>query len=480
MRIVYLLESAAELWGGVKAVLEDANDLTAKGHTVTVLAKSSAPSWMPVRAPFQQVPDFGPQHIPPADVVVGTFWTTVAAALQCGRGAAVHYCQGYEGDSVENQSVRERIEAVYRLPTAKVTIAPHLRELLQRRFPGSVHEVVYAIDHDCFRPGAPRGLGKGALRVGLVGPWQIAWKDLRTGYEACALARRAGLDFELVRISNTGIDPEERTFGLTMEAHERVPPARMGDLYRSLDVMLCTSSGPEEGFFLPAVEAMACGVPCVMTDVPCFRGYSERQHALFVPAKDPAAMAEALVLAATHPSVGQWLRAEGIAAAARFTRARHLEALEVAFGEIAAEHRKRSPHPTPLGAKPLDKEALLRRTTEMATALRAAADAWSEGGDQARALAHLEAAASIHPEAAELLEQLGAARFRAGDASGASAALERALACGASGPGFWNDLGVARHATGDTFGARTCFTKALILEPANADANANLLAIGKA
>lgn len=477
MRIVYLLENAAELWGGVKAVLEDANDLSAKGHTVTVLAKSAAPTWMPVRATFRRVPDFSAQHVPEADVVVGTFWTTVPAAIASGRGAPVHYCQGYEGDAEPDRAARERIEAVYRLPTAKITIAPHLRELLRQRFPGPVHEIVYAIDHTMFAPGTPRGLARGRIRVGLVGPWQIPWKDLRTGFEACALAQRAGLDLELVRISNTAIDPAERTFGLKLECHERVPPARMGELYRSLDALLCTSSGPEEGFFLPAVEAMACGVPCVMTDVPCFRGYGERQHALFVPPKDPAAMAEALVIVTTHPNVGQWLRAEGLAAAARFTRARHLEELEAAFTTIAAEHAKRVAANRVTPTPQCDTEALLRRTGEMATALRAAAEAWSAGGDDTRALAHLEAAATIHPEDAALLEQLGVARFKAGDAYGAAAALERALACGGDGPGLWNDLGVARHARGDAPGARACFTHALELDPANADANANLQAL---
>src|SRR5262245_24415172 len=99
MRIVYLLETAAEIWGGVKSVLEDANLLHDRGHEVTVLARSAAPGWMSLRARFAQVPDFDPARIPEADVVVGTFWTTVPHALAARRGVAVHYCQGYEGDN---------------------------------------------------------------------------------------------------------------------------------------------------------------------------------------------------------------------------------------------------------------------------------------------------------------------------------------------------------------------------------------------
>ena len=69
-----------------------------------------------------------------------------------------------------------------------------------------------------------------------------------------------------------------------VEWHERVAPRAMGDLYRTLDIFVATSRGSEEGFFMPSIEAMACGVPCVLTDIPCANDYDEhRDYALFVP-----------------------------------------------------------------------------------------------------------------------------------------------------------------------------------------------------
>ncbi|HIE72193.1 MAG TPA: glycosyltransferase, partial [Planctomycetes bacterium] len=85
---------------------------------------------------------------------------------------------------------------------------------------------------------------------------------------------------------------------------------------RSLDVFLGTSSGEEEGFFLPAIEAMACGVPSVLTDIPCFRNHQDLvghdRYALFVDPQDPTAMAEAIVLAGALPDIRTSLRAGGI------------------------------------------------------------------------------------------------------------------------------------------------------------------------
>ena len=275
MRITWLLEVADQLWGGVKVALENANWQHRQGHRVTVVSRSGPPAWMQLACDFRRVQDFRSEHLPDADVLVATYWTTVSWARSAApsKGAPVHFCQGYEGSGAENEALRDRIESAYRLSgVQRVTIAPHLTRLFQERFGIAASQVPYTIDHAVHFPGPERRPGT-PLRVGLVGPWQVAWKGLATGYAACQLAHQAGQQLVLVRATNTAPDPAELQQPFPIEWHRQLPPTAMGDFYRSLDLLIATSIGAEEGFFLPAVEAMVCGVPTIFNDAASFGNY---------------------------------------------------------------------------------------------------------------------------------------------------------------------------------------------------------------
>ncbi|MBL8756087.1 MAG: glycosyltransferase [Planctomycetes bacterium] len=511
MRITWLLEVADQLWGGVKVALEDANWLHRRGHQVTVVSRSKAPDWMRLECPFVQVSDFRPEHLPDGDVIVGTFWTTVpwSASAGASKGVPVHFCQGYEGDTPENAALRDRIESIYRLPGVHhVTISSHLTQLLRDRFGIQAHQVTYAIDHAVHHPGPERAPGT-PLRIGLVGPYGLAWKDLATGYAACKLAHAAGQKLVLVRASNVPQAPAERDVPFPVEWHQQLPPARMGDYYRSLDVLLATSSGGEEGFFLPAIEAMACGVPTVLTDVPCFRDHAHvvghGDYALFVPPKDPAAMAEALVLAGALPEVRQGLRRGGLQVAAHYHPDRHGAQFEAVLQEIVRTTgakpslRLVSPSVAEAATEPIVRQlrtladrmqaagAAVASARMLAAAqcllpddeaLRlAAAERWLLAGD-ARAALRLVDDLVERGVAHGMLHQLrGQALHALGDLRAAALAFRAGMTAGPRSADAWNRLGVVLFQAGDVTGARDSFVQALALQPDHGDARANLASL---
>jgi len=439
-----------------------------------------------------------------------------AASAGAAKGAPIHFCQGYEGDNPEQAPLRDRIEAAYRLPGVQhITIAPHLTQLLQRRFDIGAHEIAYAIDHDVHFPAPMRPVNR-PLRVGLVGPYQVAWKDLATGFAACDLAHRAGQALVLVRATNTAPAPAELATSFPVEWHRQLPPSHMGDYYRSLDVLLGTSSGAEEGFFLPAIEAMACGVPTVLTAVPCFRDHAARSgddgYTLFVPAKDPAAMAEALVLAGSMVPVRETLRRRGIELAANYRQGLHGEQLERTLGAIAAAagadraplRRLRDQAAPPAGVAETELDQTIAR-------MRQQASRWRESGNLLLAARALEAAHCLDPDDARLLGQAADAALAAGAhgtalrlfdllaATGddsealhqgrgmslhalgqihaAAQSFRAALAVGVRSADAFNRLGVVLFQAGDVAGARDSFERALALQPDHGDASANLQAL---
>lgn len=327
MRIVYLLEGT-ETWGGVQVVLQHANGLTRLGHHVVVLSKGPDPVWFPLQAEFRQVQEFTPEAIPAADYIIGTYWATVLPAVAAKRGIPVHFCQGYEADFYpEGQAIVRQIEAAYRLPTLKITIRPHLKELIEARFGGPCHDVGSGIDLARFFPGKSREWHK-PHRVLVVGPWQWPVKGIVYALEGLKLLRQRRSDIWVIRASQLPQSEAERAIGVVNEYRCDVPPNDMPALYRGCDLHVSAST-EAEGFGLSSIEAMACGVPCVLTEIPSYLSFTrERNYALFVRPRNPGAVAEAVDRALSDPELWERLRTAGLEVTAQYPIEAAVERLE--------------------------------------------------------------------------------------------------------------------------------------------------------
>jgi glycosyltransferase involved in cell wall biosynthesis len=69
----------------------------------------------------------------------------------------------------------------------------------------------------------------------------------------------------------------------------------MADLYRHVDIFISSSLEGEE-FGLPAMEALASGVPSILTEISSYRNFGERRDfAYFVPTHRPDKIAEGVL-----------------------------------------------------------------------------------------------------------------------------------------------------------------------------------------
>lgn len=306
MNITYLVEDT-EQSGGVRVQLAHADALIARGHRVRLVTKGLPLTWRSSRAEWVYVDDFRQYDAREEDFVVGTFWVTVPFAYELAGNRAVHLCQGYEGAFSVYEPIRDQIDATYALPIPKLVVAKSLVPVCQR-FTEDVTYIGQVVEDEFYRPGTPRE--HEPLRVLLCGQSQADLKGLHEGYGAVAHARWFHQKLDLVRVSPWAPSREE-PLDAVQEFHVALTTAEMTRLMHSCDVLLAPNHS-QEGFGLPAAEAMASGIPCVVTAIPSYLSFDEtHDYALFAPEQNAVELGEKLIELLSDAELRQRLRERG-------------------------------------------------------------------------------------------------------------------------------------------------------------------------
>ncbi len=345
--IIYLLQEAHLLWGGVMNIFREAQAFQRLGHNCRIICPTElGECYKEFTVSYTQVDSLEAKNLPHADIIIATYFSTIPTAWEAarlGKGRAVHYCQGYEGDSADLFDYLSWIENNYRIPGIQhITINNFLSKRCETLFGWRAPVIPYGIGPE-FHQGPGPQTNSSQFRIGLVGPWEIEWKDLPTGLRGVQQASAQGLDITLVRLSPVPIpEDEQKAWGnLKVEAYERLTPQEMGVLYRSMDMFVGSSRGGGEGFFLPALEAMASGVPCLLSDIPCFHSYNKpSDYACFFPAGSSEALAKGIISLGNHPELRQRLRTKGLATAKKYSFDSHMAALEQRLQKVLSKPLK--------------------------------------------------------------------------------------------------------------------------------------------
>ena len=306
MNITYLMEDT-ELSGGQRVQLIHADALIARGHRVRIVTKGLPLTWRRSRAEWVYVDSFTQYDAADDDFVIGTFWLTLEPALKIAGDRAVHLCQGYEGLISAYAPILPQIEAAYSLPMPKLVVAKSLVPICQR-FTDDVTHIGQVVEDEFYRPVTPRE--HEPLRVLLCGQHQADFRGIQEGYGAAAHARWFHQKFELIRVSAWAPSKEE-PLDSVQEFHAALTTDEMTRLMHTCDVLIAPNHH-QEGFGLPAAEALASGLACVFTQIPSYLSFDEKHdYALFAPEKNAIELGERLIELRSYEELRDRLRARG-------------------------------------------------------------------------------------------------------------------------------------------------------------------------
>ncbi|RLE19216.1 MAG: hypothetical protein DRJ65_20490 [Acidobacteria bacterium] len=328
--VCYLLEDTV-LFGGVKVILRQADLLTDRGHDVTIVSRGPHPDWYDLQARFRQVDAFTRETVPPSDITIATYWTTIGPAVAAAHRAVAHYCQGLEFTYTHNAHDHAAIEDAYHAPVPALVVSNHLGTILSNRFDRPSKVVLQPLEA-FWKPGLRRRMARrpaSVPRILVTGPWEGDWKGVRTALEAIGQLRASGLMLEVVRVSQYELGDAEAGVLKADEYHHHIKPEEVASLVQGCDLLLAPS-WEQEGFGLPVLEAFAAGVPVVASDIDAFREFAV-DAARFAPAQDPSAFASAARHILADPALWRQMRQAGFRIAERYTEERATQSAEEAL-----------------------------------------------------------------------------------------------------------------------------------------------------
>jgi glycosyltransferase involved in cell wall biosynthesis len=338
LRVTYVLHGLA-IYGGVLSVVQLVNELTLLGVEARIAALRERPEvydwkWLVQPMIFGSWPTLV-ANFPESDIAVATHWTTarwVARLVASGRArAGVYFIQDYEPwffPETDGRS-RARVRETYGLLPHRIVKSDWLRGLLQgdgvtaRRIPLGMDLGVF-YPRDVPRQPAPRVLAMARPRTP------------RRGYPDIVAALR-GLKEALPHVEITLFGQDLRAAAVPFPCSTAGVIAdqnRLAELYSSADVFL--DGSVFQGFGRPALEAMACGAACVLTNVGGVLEYArDGENCLLVPPGRPDLFAGAMRRILEDPALGQRLRDGGLKTAREYCVKREARETLDYFTEIS-------------------------------------------------------------------------------------------------------------------------------------------------
>ena len=345
MAVAFTLLNSSGTGGGPAVVCRYANWLADLGVSVAIYSNDGPPPGTAMKADFHVIADDEERYAAIEERVVVLYsileWPTFTGSAAPGERTVYHLCQGVESYNYHDGTFENLLESkpifdlLHAVPLGRVVVSPSLRRYFESRDGQSPLLIPNGVDRSIFSPGAV-DTGPG-ITVMAVGAPERPIKGVADVCQALALVHdeRPHVSLSLRVVGGTGQEPTdtEQIDGVDVTYQKATSPEQMARLYRSSDVVV--NAAWYEGYGLPTIEAMACGVPVIQAANQGLEEIVTHEHdCLVVPPHAPAAIAAALIRLTETPDLRKRLTRAGEETAERCDTSAQFEAFVSVFEQI--------------------------------------------------------------------------------------------------------------------------------------------------
>lgn len=325
--------------GGIRIIINIANGLARKGYSICIIV----PDYAPV-SPFELEDSVEIKVISTKGkgiwrklfyYLILCFVSTQSSDVVFATGCKTSYClflsklihvssvrlfsliQGYEPLShvqhlVKNKFIKNIFYIIakfsYKVPMKKIAVSSWIKDQIGDN---SIKVINNGVDLNVFLPNKKNNDKTNRFVIGTIG--RLAKYK---GYDIFlkAISSINSKDIELIVLSQEDLKLPNKIKARIIKPNN---DTQVVDFYHQCDIFVFTSF--VEGFGMPPLEAMACGVPVITTDCGGIRDFVNNSNSIIVPTGDVHSIANAVTMLKKDKNLRESLGQQGLKTVKKFS-----------------------------------------------------------------------------------------------------------------------------------------------------------------